>query len=514
MLILAHDLGTTGDKAVLFDPERGVLGSSFLSYPTRYPQVSWAEQDPRDWWEAVCQTTRKLLLEARISSQEIGAVTFSGQMMGCLPVEKDGNPLRAAIIWADQRGVKQANELKHKVGMSGIYRITGHRASPSYSAAKIMWVRDEEPELFKKTFKVLQAKDYVVLKLTGKFVTDYSDASGTNLFDLRKKEWSEEILERIGLPMKVLPQAHSSTDVIGEITKEAAEKSGLKAGTPVVIGGGDGSCAAVGAGVVGEKSAYNYLGSSSWVALATQEPIYDQKMRTFNWVHLDPSMYSPCGTMQSAGGSLQWAKEALCSSETEVADALGLDPYELLNLEIAQSKKGSQNLIFLPYLMGERSPHWNPYAKGAFIGLTPKHTKKDMLRAILEGVSFNLRIIIEAFEEQGAKIEHIRVIGGGAQGQTWRKIMADVYGKPILLTAHPLEATSLGAAIAGGIGVGIFKDFSITGKFVRVVDRQEPNAENVRFYTALFAIFQESYKHLLPTFNKLSNLLTEEQEAV
>lgn len=507
--IVAHDLGTTGNKTTLYNAQGELKASCFCEYGTAYPHANWAEQNPDDWWRAVCISTNKILEKSKVKPEAVKVISFSGQMMGALPVDKKGIPLRQAVIWADQRGVEQACYLRDRVGMETIYMITGHRSSPSYSAAKIMWIRDKEPEIFKKTFKFLQAKDYIVLKLTGKFVTDYSDASGTNLFDLRKKVWSEEIFARVDIPMEVLPELHPSTSIVGEIMKEVAAESGLVAGTPVVIGGGDGSCAAVGAGVVSEKSAYNYLGSSSWVALATREPIYDPKMRTFNWVHLDPSLYSPCGTMQSAGGSLQWAKEELCSGERKAAEALGLDPYELIDLEIAQSDKGAQNLLFLPYLLGERSPHWNPRARGAFIGLTRKHTKKDMLRAILEGVSFNLRIIIEAFGEQGAKIENIRVIGGGAKGRIWRKIMADIYGKPILFTAHPLEATSLGAAIAGGIGVGIFKDFSVTEKLIKIAERQEPNAENVRFYTSLFDIFKESYQHLLPIFDKLSNLIAE-----
>lgn len=504
--ILAHDLGTTGNKATLYTPEGKLVASCFYPYETRYLSANWVEQNPEDWWKAVCLSTAKLLGDSKIGAESIKVVSFSGQMMGALPVDKKGIPLRQAIIWADQRGVKQAELLKDRVGMDRVYKITGHRASPSYSAAKIMWVRDEEPELFKRTYKFLQAKDYIVLKLTGRFVTDYSDASGTNLLDLREKKWSEEILEKVGLPEEVLPELHASTDVVGEVTSEAAAECGLKPGTPVVIGGGDGSCAAVGAGVVSEGLAYNYLGSSSWVALATREPIYDPKLRTFNWVHLDPGLYSPCGTMQSAGGSLQWAKKELCSSEREAAEALGLDSYELINLEIAQSPEGAKGLLFLPYLLGERSPYWNPNARGVFLGLTQNHTRKDMLRAILEGVCFNLRIIIEAFEEQGVSIEAIRIIGGGAKGWVWRKIMADIYGKPILLTAYPLEATSLGAAIAGGIGVGFFKDFLVTDRLVKVVARQEPEVEKATRYAELFQIFKEAYEQLSPIFDRLSAL--------
>ncbi|MFQ5793970.1 MAG: xylulokinase [Candidatus Bipolaricaulia bacterium] len=501
--ILAHDLGTTGDKATLYDVEGQLRASRFKSYETSYPHGNWVEQNPRDWWDAVCHATVALLRDAHVDPNEIAAISFSGQMMGCVAVDQDGEPLCNAIIWADQRGVEQARHLEQALGMEQVYRITGHRVSPSYSAAKILWVRDEQPQIFKRVHQVLQAKDYVVHKLTGKFATDYSDASGTNLFDLRDRQWSAEILDALELPESILPPVHPSTKVVGEVTTATARACGLKAGTPVVIGGGDGSCAATGAGVVREGLAYNYLGSSSWIALATPEPIYDPEWRTFNWVHLDPQLYSPCGTMQAAGGSFQWASEVLGTMEAQAARPLGIDRYKLLDFQIEKSPPGAGGLLFLPYLLGERSPHWNPRAKGAFIGLTRRHRRRDLVRAVLEGICFNLRIILEAFEDQGAVIEAVCLIGGGAQSEIWCRILADIYGKPVLLPAYLQEATSLGAAIAGGIGVELFDDFSVAERFNPVQERYQPNPDDVARYNRLFNLFQMSYRQLVDVYNEL-----------
>lgn len=259
-----------------------------------------------------------------------------------------------------------------------MYRLTGHRISPTYSLAKILWVRNHEPEVFRQTRKVLHAKDYVIHRLTGRFVTDYSDASGMNLFDLRARRWAAPILDAVGLPAEILPDLHRSTDIVGEVRGEVAEEVGLIAGTPVVVGGGDGPCAAVGAGVVREGAAYNYVGSSSWIALASPSPIYDPERRTFNFHHLDPEMITPTGTMQTAGGSYQWFRNQLGGVEMQEAAAAGVDPYEILDREAGSIPPGAEQLIYLPYLMGERAPHWNPHARGAFVGLTMTYNSRGV----------------------------------------------------------------------------------------------------------------------------------------
>lgn len=501
--ILAHDLGTTGNKAALFDQEGRLVANALGSYAVIHPEPTWAEQNPADHWRAVINTTRQLLASAKVTPDEIAAISFSGQMMGCLPVDKQGKPLRNCIIWADQRGVKQAAELAERLGEERVYRITGHRISPTYSASKLMWVRDNEPEVFANLHKALHVKDYIAFRMTGKFVTDRSDASGMNLYNLEGGTWSDEILDGIRLDPAYLPELHNSTDVIGEVTRDAAEELGLVQGIPVVIGGGDGASAAVGAGSVAEGPAYNYIGSSSWIAFAAPHPIYDPGRRIFNWAHMVPGMYSPCGTMQAAGGSYQWLRQQVCWSEAQQAGQNGEDVYDVMNRRAAESVPGAHGLLFLPYLQGERSPHWNPRARGGFVGLQITHTRADLIRATLEGISLNLKTILHSFLDANARIEEVTLIGGGAKGALWRQILADVFGRPTLRPRLLEEATSLGAAIAGGVGVGLYKDFSITRQCIEIMDRHTPNPEAVALYDRLYPTFLKAYEALVPVFDEL-----------
>lgn len=504
--ILAHDLGTTGNKASLFDAEGKVRASSFSGYPTEYPRPNWVEQNPEDWWNAVCISTRELMDNAGVSPQAIACITFSGQMMGCVALDRQARPLRSAIIWADTRAQAEAEAMIARVGMEEAYRITGHRASASYSAAKIMWVRDHQPEIFAQTYKFVHAKDFVVARLTGVFATDYSDASGTNLYDLRTYDWSPEMLSAAGLDSAILPELHPATDVVGQVLASVAEEVGLAAGTPVVIGGGDGCCAATGAGVVREGSAYNYLGSSSWIAIATREPIYDPLLRTFTWAHLMRGMYSPCGTMQAAGGSYQWLRDTFCQQEKEAAARLKLSPYELMNLQAEQSPPGAKGLLFFPYLLGERAPRWNPDARGVYFGLNMAHARADIIRATLEGITLNLKVILDAFTQQGARIAAMRVIGGGANGRTWRQIMADIYGIPVQRPALLAEATSFGAALAGGIGVGMYKDWNLAERLTPIVDEHQPNRDLAPLYGRLYDFFNRAYDAFIPLYQQAATL--------
>lgn len=498
-LILAHDLGTTGVKASLFQPDGQVLASAFGAYETTYARAGWAEQDPFDWWAGVCAATRALLSESTAAADDIAVISFSGQMMGCLPVDATGRPLRSAIIWADQRADRQAAFLRERAGPDRVYAITGHRASASYTAAKILWLRDHQPDVYSRTHKVLQTKDYVAYRLTGQYATDYSDASGTNLFDLSRRSWSEEILQAIDLDPAMLPGVYPSAHVLGGVTQSAAEETGLRAGTPVVIGGGDGACATAGAGVVHASDAYNYVGSSSWIAYVTDAPLYDPEQRTFTFAHLDPEYLFPTGTMQCAGGSYDWLERLLRGDHT--------DPiYDELEREAAQVAPGANGLLFLPYLIGERSPHWNPRARGAFVGLTMPHRRGEMVRAVMEGVAMNLRIILDAFLDQGAPIRALRVIGGGARSAVWRQILADVYGLPLLKPHLLVEATTLGAAIAGGVGVGIYDGYEVVSDLVTVSEGEEPRDSAVRQYQEIYGIFQETYNALVPIYDRLATL--------
>jgi xylulokinase len=504
--ILAHDLGTSGNKATLFSLD-GKLGASVLyEYPVYYPEQGWVEQKAEDFWQAVCLSTKQLLEKAGAPGSDVAAVSFSGQMMGCLLVDKEGKPLRNMIIWADTRAGKQADEMEAKLGMDYVYKTTGHRISASYSAAKLLWVRENENEVYRRAYKMIHAKDYIILKLTGNYVSDYSDASGTNLFDLVKKTWDQKILDALDIPLSLLPEAHPSTDNAGGVTAEAARETGLLPGTPVIIGGGDGSCACVGAGVVSEGSAYNVLGSSSWISLASKAPVYDPEKRTFTWVHLDPNLYTPCGTMQAAGYSYNWYKNTLCLDETARAKEGGENPYKLIDGGALQSPPGAGGLLYLPYLLGERSPRWNHDARGAFVGLSVTTGKGDISRSVLEGVGFNLKIILDILEKGAAagNIGEIVMIGGGAKGDVWLQILADIWQKPLAIPEYAEEATSLGAAVCGGVGIGAFKDFSVIRDFNGPVKKISPNPALASLYGELFGIFNESYDSLTGVYRRLA----------
>jgi len=504
--ILAHDLGTTGNKATIYDPVGNLLASSYDEYPTNYFGQNCVEQDPADWWRAVCSSTKAVIAAAGIDAADIACVSFSGHMMGCLPVDKDIVPLRPSIIWADSRSVPQAQHLVEKVGMAEGYRITGHCLLPMYSAAKIMWVRDNEPAVFKKTHKILHVKDFIAAKLTGVFATDLSDASGMNLYDLKRRDWSEPLLTASAIPVEILPEPHPSSEVIGEVTKHAAQETGLRAGTPVVIGGGDGPCAAVGSGVISEGSAYNYFGSAAWIGIASKEPVYDPQMRTFTFVHLDPNLFMPVGASNNGGYSYQCFRDAVWSAEKPLADQLDVNLFDLMGLKASSVPVGCDKLLYLPYIRGERCPYNNPNARGVFLGLTPNHKKEHLTRAVLEGVVLNQRIILDALESQGAHVDEMCVIGGGAKSALWRQIMADVYGKRILKPRLLQEATSLGAAVAGGVGVGLFKDFRTAEAMIQIVDRQEPNPEAHAEYERIYKVFRSAYEALVPVFEDIAKL--------
>ena len=503
--ILAHDVGTSGNKAALYSVDGSLKGSVVKEYPTFYPFSGWVEQNADDWWEAVCDSTLELLEKTDVPASDILCVCFSAQMMGCLLVDQANRPLRNMITWADTRSSEQEKYMLERVRMEDVYKINGHRLSASYSAAKLLWVRDNEPEVFNKAEKMLHAKEYVILKLTGEIVTDYSDAGGTNLLDINKKDWSDELLSAFEIPRKILPDVYPSTHIAGKVSVEASRLCGLLEGTPVVVGGGDGVCATVGAGITRVGKAYNVIGSSSWISTVTKAPVIDPLMRTFNWIHMDDVLYSPNGAMQAAGFSYAWFRNSLCNEEVEAADRTGKSPYLLINELVKESPPGARGLVFLPYLLGERSPIWDHNARGAFVGLDMASTKGDMARAILEGVGYNLKTILDIFDSN-TPIEDIIMIGAGVKGDVWMQILSNIWQKPLLIPAHLEEATSMGAAICGGVGAGIYEDFSVAEKMNKPVRRVEPEKEHADLYNQLFRIFGDTYTQLKPIYKSLADI--------
>lgn len=496
--LLAHDLGTSGDKATLFSTEGKLVYSTVSVYETYYSHHNWVEQNAEDWWRAVCEATRELLTKSGIDAGSIGAVSFSGQMMGCLCVDRKGMPLRPAIIWADQRAQEQVKIIEERVSQREYYKIVGHRNTASYGIQKLMWVQRHEPEIYEQTYKMLNAKDYMVLKLTGKFCTDYSDGNSCGFFDLKKLSWSEELLSCSGIDMDKLPELYPSTHMAGGVTPEAARATGLAEGTPVIIGAGDGVATNVGAGSIAPGKSFCSIGTSAWITTTSEKPFLDDGMQIVTWAHMVPGLYAPNGTMQYAGGAYSWLKRTFFEKSSKISGEEST--YDVMDQEAQKSSAGANGVIFLPYMLGERSPRWDPYAKGCFLGLKPENTRGDIIRSVLEGVTLNLSIILDIMRRY-TDIEELTILGGGAKGKTWRKIMADIFQADLFIPQLLDEAGSMGAAVNAGVGTGIYKDYSAIDSFlhIREVQRHDPGAASA--YHTVKILYEQSYHALRDFFH-------------
>jgi Sugar (pentulose and hexulose) kinases len=491
--VLAHDLGTSGNKVTLFDENGALVAEATVNYPTNYFNSNWAEQNPNDWWASVCAGTRSAL--QNIDPRQVSVVSFSGHMMGALCVDRKGVPLRPSIIWSDQRAQKEFLGLQRELGEEKIFRITGHRGSGNYSLPKLMWVKNNEPDIYAKTYKTLHCKEYIISKLTGRFFSEPTDGIGTLAMDITSCAWSDEILLASGVAKDKFPDVLKSVDIAGKVTREAAAATGLAEGTPVVMGGGDGVVAGIGTGAVALGDSFMSFGSSAWVSTVSTGPAFDSKRRNTNWPHIVDGLYLNDGVMQSAGGSYTWARKALSEHEP--------DNHGEMEKLLAETKPGANGILFLPYLLGERCPWWNPDAKGAFVGLTMETTKAEMLRAVLEGVAHNMAYIADVLRGNGLPLRDIVVIGGGARGTLWREILADAMDATIHIPTLLEGATSLGAAITGGVGIGIYPDFTTAAKkFITIKDIHRPNAERTAFYRERRKLFVDCYEAMEPLFSK------------
>jgi len=501
-LILAYDVGTTGAKAAIFRKDATLVGSAYKQYETYYPKPGWVEQAPEEWWAAVVEATREIIETSGIDPVNIAAISFSGQMMGQIPVDADGNLLQQRVpIWADGRATKQVEQVFDALGgYEEFYRITMQGHNPElYSIFRVMWYRDNMPEVFKKTHKFLHSKEFVAHRMTGNFVTDYSDQSLAGTLDVTKWAWSDEMFKAAGLTTDVFPDLKESIDIAGKVTKKAAAELNLIEGIPVVVGGGDGPCAAAGAGALLTGDAYFYIGSASWGGTVQPKPVGDFETKVIVEGHLVPGFSTSLYVMYTAGIAQQWAKETLFGVEKE-----GEDLYKVASDLAAKIPLSEDTVIFLPSLRPGGAPHNNMNARGVFVGLGLNHKREHLFRAVLEGVSFNIRLLLDRFEQMsGQKLPELIVIGGGTRNPFWMKLLADITGRRITTPSLKQEANCFGAAQAGGVGVGLYKDFEEVKKLIRAEDEYLPDTSLADFYATKFDIFREAYRGMLKTYDMI-----------
>ncbi len=506
-IVLGLDVGTTGTKAIAIDETGAVRTSALVEYPLLSPKPNWAEQVPADWRRAATEALAELAHAPGINPTDIKGLGLTGQMHGSVFLNADNQVLRNAILWCDQRTAKQCDEITAKVGAEKLIEMVCNPALTGFTAPKILWLRENEPEVYDKVQKVLLPKDYVRYVLTGEFATDVADASGTLLFDVKNRTWHAELMSMLDIPGDFMPRAYEGPEVTGRLTAEAAEATGLPKGIPVIAGGGDQAAGGVGCGIVRRGVISSTVGTSGVVFAFADEVSLDPQGRVHTFCHSVPNKWHVMGVVLSAGGSLRWFRDALCQAEQAVAAETGIDPYEYITAAAEAVPLGSEGLIFLPYLTGERTPHKDPCAKGAFIGLSLRHTRAHMARAVLEGVAFALRDSLEIIREMGVPIEQVRASGGGGRSPFWRQIQADVNKTP-LVTINVDEGPAYGAALLATVATGMYASIEeACDATIRVVDTCAPDDASSRQYDPWFAEYQACYQALAPGFRRAAELL-------
>lgn len=492
--LLAFDLGTGGNKASLYDPRGRLLAADFVSYPTEYPRAGWHEQRPQDWWESVVRSTRGLLKAARLDPTTIRGMAISGHSLGCVPLDRQGRLLRESTpIWSDARPLEQAAAFLEKVDPAQWYRTTGNGfPAPHYTVFKILWYRDHEPELFGRIGKVIGTKDYVNYRLTGQLVTDHSYASGSGVYDLLGRKYSDRLLAAADLPEEMLPEIVPSTEIIGRLTGEAADALGLPRGIPVACGGVDNSCMALGARCFREGRTYASLGSSMWIAQSSARPLLEEDGKPYVFTHVVPDMFASAMAIFSGGTSLRWVKEHLCGNLADRAAVEGRDPYDLITVLAEQSPPGANKLLFNPSLAGGSSLDASPAIRGAFLGLDLGHTQADVVRATLEGIALNLRIVLDRLRTLGEVGGEMVVVGGASRSASWRQILADALRVDIMKTSVGQDAGSLGAAAVAAVGSGLWEDFEPVDQVQQVEAVSHPNPADAAVYDKLLPIFKQA----------------------
>jgi xylulokinase len=493
-LFLGIDVSTTGAKALLIDEKGAVAATATTALSLQTPKPLWSEQDPLEWWTGTSASIRRALADADANGGEISAVGLTGQMHGLVLLDAARSVLRPAILWNDQRTGAECEQIHRLVGKAELIREAGNVALTGFTAPKILWVRNHEPEVYRKARLVLLPKDYVRLHLTGEAAMDKADGSGTLLFALRDRSWSRLVLDRLQIPTEWLPPTFEGPAVTGRVTAEAAAETGLPPGTPVVAGGGDQSAGAVGTGAVRPGVVSLTLGTSGVVFATTDAPLVEPEGRLHAFCHAVPGKWHFMGVTLSAAGSLQWYRDALAPGEG----------FGALVAEAEQAPAGSEGLVFLPYLSGERTPYPDPLARGSFVGLTLRHQRAHLTRAVLEGVAFSMRDCFVLLQGAGlGAVKEVRIAGGGAKGPLWRRIVASVLGLP-MVTVNSTEGAAYGAALLGAVGAGAWPSVEAAcDATVAVTGREEPVAAWAGVYEALYPRYRELYPALKPTFDRL-----------
>ena len=504
MPLLGIDIGTSGTKTLLVDDNGAVLASAGYEYPLSTPRPGWAEQDPADWWDATRATVRSVLNQSGISADSIRGVGLSGQMHGSVFLDAQNRVLRPALLWCDQRTASQCDWITQTVGAERVVELLSNPVLTGFTAPKVIWLRDNEPDTYSRVRKVLLPKDYIRFMLTGAFATEVSDASGTAMFHVRERRWATELLDAVEISQEWMPECFESEVPSARISAAAAEATGLREGTPVVGGGGDQAAGAVGNGIVESGIVSSTVGTSGVVFAYSDEPSVDPQLRLHTFCHSVRGKWHQMGVMLSAGVSLRWYRDVMAGAEVEVARSMRIDPYQLITEQARHAPAGSEGLLFLPYLTGERTPYPDPNARGVFFGLTLRHDRRHLARAVLEGVAYGLRDSFEILAEMGVPIREVRASGGGARSTLWRQIQADVTGREHV-TINVNEGPAFGVALLAGVGTGVWGSVAEACRAtIQVSDRCPPVEENAAVYNRYYPVYQGLYGSLKDHFAEVA----------
>mgnify|MGYP005841068531 CR=1 FL=1 len=501
--IVAHDTGTGGNKAVITDLSGKVVHSVYQPYGLSYPQPEWVEQDPDELWQTVAHTTRQVIQESGIDPKKILGMGISAQMFNTLPVDEHCQPLMPMLSWLDLRSVRQADRLAEGDTPKFLFQHTGNMPTAKDVIPKILWIKEERPDIWDRTAYLFDCKEYLTFKLTGNIVTDWVGASAYFLFNPYQRRWSEEVCDFLGIPIEKLPPTHPCTEVIGEITETASKLTGLLPGTPVVNCGGDVSAAQTGAGANRDGKAHLCIGTATWVGISTSEFKNDSQKPFWGLSHYDPRKYVIAGEMETGGGALMWFRDTLFQEEARRASEQGWSSYEPINQSAKAIKAGSDKLIFLPWLSGERAPVLDHYARGGFVGLSMGHTKAHMARAVMEGVAYHIRWICESLNRLGFQFEAVNAIGGGNKSEIWPQIISDVTGLELHIVEYPLEAGAMAAALTVAVGLGVYDNVDIIDDLIKIDRIVQPQIENKKRYDDLYHEYREIYTALAPIYRHM-----------